>query len=242
MSKYPAEQWEKSFNTLRTVGFNATRFAHMASQNPKILIKTEDKLTTAINQWRGFNFGEKQTLQLLERYPELLDVRNFHLASANLGVINRFVGQKNGYKVLRNSPNVATEQTELLKEKIEYLQDIMRVDPVEVYKSDVFSYDLLRIKTRHMFLERLGMYFKKKKGDKNEAHEINKNPRLSKIVDSSDKRFATKICHVTLEEYETFVDIYKEEIDKIEGRYQQSYELELEYDSDENELNFEKNR
>lgn len=215
----------------------------MASQNPKILIKTEDKLTAAMNQWRGFNFGEKQTLQLLERYPELLDVRNFHLASANLGVINSYVGQKNGYKVLRNSPNVATEQTELLKEKIEYLQDIMRVDPVEVYKSDVFSYDLLKIKTRHMFLERLGMYFKKKKGDKNEAHEINKNPKLSKIVDSSDKRFATKVCHVTLEEYETFIDIYKEEIDKIEGRYQQPYaELEQESDDEEIELNFEKNR
>lgn len=215
----------------------------MASQNPKILIKTEDKLTAAMNQWRGFNFGEKQTLQLLERYPELLDIRNFHLASANLGVINSYVGQKNGYKVLRNSPNVATEQTELLKEKIEYLQDVMRVDPVEVYKSDVFSYDLLKIKTRHMFLERLGMYFKKKKGDKNEAHEINKNPKLSKIVDSSDKRFATKVCHVTLEEYETFIDIYKEEIDKIEGRYQQPYaELEQESDDEEIELNFEKNR
>ncbi|KAL7028774.1 hypothetical protein ACKWTF_005989 [Chironomus riparius] len=242
LSRYPAEQWEKSFNTLRRIGFNANKFAHMASQHPKILIKSEDKLSTAMNQWRAFNFGEKLTFQLLERYPELLDVRNFHLTNANLGVINSFVGQKNGYKVLRNSPNVATEQTDLLKEKIEYLQDVMRVDPVEVYKSDVFSYDLLKIKTRHMFLERLGMYFKKKQGDKNDAHEINKNPKLSKIVDSSDKRFATKLCHVTLEEYETFVDIYKEEIDKIEGRYQEPYEQELEEDENEDQLNFEKIR
>jgi mTERF domain-containing protein len=226
LSRYPVEQWEKSFNTLRRIGFNATRFAQMASQHPKILIKTEDKISAAMNQWRGFNFGEKQTFQLLERYPELLEVRNFHLTSANLGVINSFVGQKNGYKVLRNSPNVATEQTDLLTEKIEYLQDIMRVDPVEVYKSDVFSYDLLKIKTRHVFLERLGMYFKKKKGDKNDAHEINKNPKLSKIMDSSDKRFATKVCHVTLEEYETFVEIYKEELDKKEGRYQKPFEEE----------------
>ena len=243
LSRYPAEQWEKSFNTLRRIGFNATRFAQMASQHPKILIKTEDKISTAMNKWRGFNFGEKQTFQLLERYPELLEVTNFHLTSANLGEINSFVGQKNGYKVLRNSPNVATEQTDLLKEKIEYLQDVMRIDPVEAYKSDVFSYDLLKIKTRHVFLERLGMYFKKKKGDKNDAHEINKNPKLTKIVDSSDKRFATKVCHVTLEEYETFVEIYKEEIDKIEGRYQEPFEFEQEQLEEEDESTlFEKNR
>ena len=38
------------------------------------------------------------------------------------------------------------------------------------------------------------------------------------------------------------MEIYKEEIDKIEGRYQEPYENEEESDSDDEELNFEKNR
>lgn len=220
LSRYQAEQFEKTFNTLRKMGFNSLKFAHMVSQHPRILLKSEDKIESATNQWRCFNFGEKPTYQLLERYPELLEIKNFHLANVNLGVINNFVGQKNGYKVLRNSPNVATDRTETIQEKVDYLRDVMKVDPVEVYKSDVFSYDLLKIKTRHIFLERLGMYFKKKRSDNNnDAHEINKNPKLSKIIDTSDKRFATKVCHVTLDEYEAFEDMYKEELARKEGRY-----------------------
>lgn len=231
LNRYPKEQWETLFYSLKRLGFNSRKFAHMISKHPKMLIKSPEKIDEGTNKWRSFNFGEKNTLELLERYPELLDLTNFRLVHDNLSVINSFVGQKNGHKVLRNSPNVATEQTRSIEEKIDYLKDEMKVDPVEVYKSDVFSHDLLKIKTRHAFLYRLGMYFKKKKkGDTdNDPHEINKNPKLSKIMDTSDKRFALKVCHVSLEEYETFQDMFKEE---IEGRKSNWRPIENDEDED----------
>jgi mTERF domain-containing protein len=41
---------------------------------------------------------------------------------------------------------------------------------------------------------------------------VNKNEKLYKIMDTSDKKFASKVCHVTLEEYETFEDLYRKEL------------------------------
>ncbi|KAG5682731.1 hypothetical protein PVAND_012064 [Polypedilum vanderplanki] len=242
LCRYSPEQWEKSLENLKELGFNPNKFQYMIAQSPSLLSKPKEKIEDAMNNWSFFDFGRKETYQLIERYPEFLDVKNFNLIHENLSIVKSFVGQKHGFKVIRNSPNIISDSSKSLEEKVAYLRDIMKVDPVEVYKSDVFSLDLLSLKTRHVFLERLGMWFKKKKkGDENDAHEAKKNPKLSKISDSTDKRFATKVCHVTLEEYETFVEMYKEEIENDEDaverrkRMKNSNEYIEEFEDDEND-------
>lgn len=87
----------------------------------------------------------------------------------------------------------------------------MKVPPLEVYKSAAFSLDLLTLKTRHIFMKRLGIFIVKKKPD-----EVSKNPQLYQITDTSDKRFAAKVCFVTLEEFETFQELYKRELEAEE--------------------------
>lgn len=238
LRKFSPEQWETSLKMLRSLGFNAIKFSQMITQHPALLNKSREQIETALNKWSTFNLGEKQTLQLLERYPELLELKNFHLLNENLHIVKSFVGQKHGFKVLRNSPNIVSDNSDLLGQKIYYLRDVMKIDPIEVYKSDVFSLDILTLKTRHMFLERLGMYFKKKNRDgDNDAHETKKNPKLSKITDSSDKRFATKVCHVTLDEYETFAEMYKEELEKQEDKLDsRNFKGHEEYMNDEEEV------
>lgn len=189
----------------------------MISQHPKLLSLSEDKLKTAFNNWMNFEFGEHETIQLLERFPELLEVSNFRRVHDNLNIIKSLVGQKNGYKVLLSTPTIVQETPANLSEKCDYLRDKMKVDPVEVYKSEVFARDIFKIKARHIFMERLGIYVtKKKKNDDEGEHTVNKNEKLYKIMDTSDKKFATKICHVTLEEYETFEDLLKKELSEKE--------------------------
>lgn len=172
---------------------------------------SEDKITTAVNNWLNFDIEQSDALHLLERYPELLDITNFKRVYENLSIIKSLVGAKNGFKVLFSTPSVANEKPSSLEEKVVYLRDVMKVDPVEVYKSEVFARDLFKIKARHVFMERLGIYVVSKK-KKEEDIEVSKNPKLYKMIDTSDKRFATKICHVTLEEYETFEELYKKEL------------------------------
>lgn len=216
LNNFPPTQWETTFKYLTSIGFKPRKYTYMISQHPKLLTLSEEKLKNSLNNWLNFEFGEEQTIQLLERFPELLDVSNFRKVWDNLEAIKDLVGQKNAYKVLLNTPSIVNDTTSNIEEKCNYLKNVMKVDPVEVYKSDVFSRDIFKMKARHIFMERLGIYVARKKKDGEGEHTVNKNEKLYKIMDTSDKKFATKICHVTLEDYETFEDLYKRELDGVE--------------------------
>uniref|UniRef100_A0A1B0DC24 Palmitoyltransferase n=1 Tax=Phlebotomus papatasi TaxID=29031 RepID=A0A1B0DC24_PHLPP len=49
---------------------------------------------------------------------------------------------------------------------------------------------------------------------KEDPGEVNNNPKLHQIVDTSDKTFATKIAFATLEEYEVFEELYSRELNE----------------------------
>lgn len=87
----------------------------------------------------------------------------------------------------------------------------MKVDVTDVAKSKVFSLPIEEIKCRHVFLFRLGMF--KPKNPKVDPLQPSKNPKMSYIYDTSDREFAVKTCGVTLEEFETFRELYKRERD-----------------------------
>jgi len=129
---------------------------------------------------------------------------------AKVVTISEYVGESHTPKVLLNSPAVLTQSLPSLNEKIAFLKDVMRVEEADVYNSEALSCDITMIKTRYNFLKRLGLYIVKKK---KETTVISKNPKLSHILDTSDKRFATKVCHVTLDEYETFQALYERELE-----------------------------
>lgn len=214
LNNYPSELWQQTYEFLRTEGFSTHKFAFIISQNPKLLITSQEKIFASINNWRAFQFGERDTISLLERFPELMNLQHTKDLTKKIDTIKDFVGGgSNMLKLLLNSPSVLGQSLPIINEKIDYLKNVMKVEAAEVYKSDVFSGDILNIKTRHIFLQRLGLFVVKKKKDPN---EISKNPKLYQIMDTSEKRFATKVCHVTLEEFETFQELYKKEIENAQ--------------------------
>lgn len=187
-----------------------SKFAFMISQNPKLLTTSNEKIFQTLNGWRAYQFGERDTIILLSRFPELLSIQHSNELNLRIETLKEFVGGGNNiFKLILNSPGVISESITSIKEKIEYLKNVMKADPIDVYSSEVFSCDIQKLKTRHIFLKRLGLFIVKKKKDPN---EISKNPKLYLITDTSDKRFATKVCHVTIEEYETFVELYRREL------------------------------
>lgn len=186
----------------------------MISQNPKLMTIPQEKIFQSIVGWRSFQFGEKDTITLLERFPELLQVHPSKDLVAKIDTLMSFIGGGTHiYQLLLNSPTVISQSLPCINEKIDYLKMTMKVPVEEIYKSSVFSCDIMTIKTRHIFLKRLGLFIVKKKSDLN---EISKNPQLYQITDTSDKRFATKVCHVSLEEFETFQEIFKRELEEAQ--------------------------
>lgn len=208
LNKYPMEMWNKAHEFLRLEGFDSKKFTYIITQNPKLLSTPHEKLLQSLSHWRGY-LGDRQTLKLLEKNPELLNVEHTREFQRKVTIIEEFLGN-NVSKILLSCPSVILQSASSLTSKIDYLSKVMGVEPVEVYKSEALTCDLNTIKERHIFLERLGLFLKKKKTDES---EISKNPKLYQITDSSDKRFA-KLCFVTLEEYETFQELYKREQEK----------------------------
>lgn len=212
LNNYPVEMWQKTHDFFKREGFGSNKFGFMVSQNPKLMVTSEEKIFEALNKWRAFQFGERDTITLIMQYPELLNVQHTNELNRKIDTIKVFVGGgSNIFKLLLNSPGVINESVDSINEKIEYLKSVMRVEPEEVYNSTALSCDIDMLKTRHIFLVRMGLYIQKKK--KRDPEEISKNPKLSHITDTSDKRFATKVCHVTLEEFETFEELYRRELD-----------------------------
>jgi mTERF domain-containing protein, mitochondrial len=214
LNNCPPEKWEETHDFLKREGFHLDKFPYIVSQNPKILLSPKDKVFKSINSWRALQFGERDTIVLLEKYPELLEFKFSNDVTERLEMLKEFVGSGSKvFKLVLNSPSVLTENLNDVKDKIEYLTKKMKVEPVEVYKSEAMSLSLLQLKIRHKFLERLGLYIVKKKKVEN---EVSKNPKLYTITDTSDKKFATKICHVTFEEFETFQELFKRELKEQE--------------------------
>jgi len=212
LNNYPIERWEQAHDFLKREGFKSEKFAYMVSQYPKLLTTPEVHLVNSLSSWRSFQFGERNTILLIEQFPELLQIQNSTDLVKKVNTIKEFVGGgSNVFKALLNSPSAVTQSLPSLNEKIDYLKTVMKVEPVEVYNSEALSSDIMMLKTRHNFLKRLGLYVPMTKKDPN---EISKNPKLSQITDTSDKRFATKVCHVTLDEFETFQEIYQRELDE----------------------------
>lgn len=204
-----AHSWQSALEALKKEGFNPQNFCLMISQNPKLLTTKPEKITSSLDGWRTFQFGEKQTLHLLEKHPELINLEISREVFNRYSVIKEFLGGSNVLKLLTICPSILLQKSSILKEKIDYLQYKMKTEPVEVYKSEALSLSLEAIKTRHVFLQRLGLYVVKKK----DPNEISKNPKLHQITDTSDRRFASKVCFVTPEEFEVFQEMYKKELE-----------------------------
>lgn len=127
-----------------------------------------------------------------------------------------------------SSPNLIKENEAAIEDRYQYLTSIMRIEVPEIVKSEVFSKSLEEIKTRHMFLDRLGLF--KPRSIRADPDEPTKNHRLYQIVDSSDKSFATKIARVSLFEWEVFQDLYRKE---LEDAYEEQNEDDTDSDDEE---------
>lgn len=212
LKRYPPEHWKTTHDFLKREGFSTRKFVSMISLNPKLLSTPREKLFASINSWRMYQFGDDDTMTLLEQHPELISLHHNSELLLKMGTIKEYVGGGNLVKLLINSPVVLADSLPRICEKIDYFKDVMKVEAVQVYKSRAMSCDLHTISTRHNFLKRLGLYIPKKK---KEEDANSKNPLLCKITDSSDRKFAAKVCHVTLEEYEVFQEMYRKEVDVL---------------------------
>ncbi|XP_037958058.1 transcription termination factor 4, mitochondrial [Teleopsis dalmanni] len=231
LSSAPIEIWRRSHETFVNHGINTTGFLRIVTGNPSVLTRSPQKIIESIERWRGCQFGEKLLHLLITKYPELLNVNDWSQIAVTVAVLKELFGNsKNIWKILMNSPDLLHQNAETIRQKFDYIKDIMRIEIPEIIKSQALSQTYAEIKCRHIFLVRLGLFIPRP--PKADPNIPTKNHRLYKIMDTSEKTFATKICHVTLVEYETFKELFARE----QKRKQNAD------DEEENELNLYKKK
>lgn len=179
-----------------------------------------DALHKSIEGWRGASqFGYRRVLELLEQYPELFEFRDERQLGQRLALLKPYAGTaKNIWRLLMNAPNLLTDAETLIEARIEYVSRRMRAELPDAVKSCVFAHSMESIRTRHTFLDRLGVFkLRSLKVNPLLDQANNRNPRMHAIFDTEDKEFATKVGGVQVEEWEVFQKLFAAELAKRGG-------------------------
>lgn len=215
LSRVTETQWQNTHDTFLNHGLNTSNFLRIVVGNPDVLSRPKHRIIDAFENWRSCQFGEKLLFLLLTKYPELLDVSDGLRLRKHISYLKTFAGtDKNVWKLLMNCPDLMEQSESRIEEKVKYLKEVMRVEIPEIIKSEALSKPLEEIRCRHVFLERLGLFVPRPL--KVSPDEPSKNPRLYQITNTSEKTFATKVCHVALIEYEAFKELYERELQRAE--------------------------
>ncbi|XP_060666624.1 transcription termination factor 4, mitochondrial [Drosophila nasuta] len=213
LSIYTADVWHRAHATFQNHGLQTVNFLRIVTGNPAVLKRTPQRIIESLEIWRSCQFGEHLLHLLLTKYPELLDVNNAHeLRTLNAYLKSRVSTNKNVWKLLMNCPDLLAQSEHSMEQKLNYMIDVMRLEVPEIVKSAAMSLPFDELRCRHTFLLRLGLF--KPRALKADPDEKTTNNRLYQITDTSEKAFATKICHVTLAEYEAFKELLAKELER----------------------------
>lgn len=213
LSIYTPDVWKRAHETFQNHGLETVSFLRIVTGNPTVLKRTPQRIIESLEIWRACQFGEHLLHLLLTKYPELLDVSDAHQLLNQIAYLkSRVSTNKNVWKLLMNSPDLLAQSEECIEEKLIYMTDTMRLEVPEIVKSAAMSLPFEELRCRHTFLLRLGLF--KPRALKADPNERTTNNRLYQITDTSEKSFATKICNVTLAEYEAFKELLARELER----------------------------
>ncbi|XP_060590944.1 transcription termination factor 4, mitochondrial-like [Ruditapes philippinarum] len=166
---------------------------------PNIVYKTEDDVLTTIKKLYSLGFSSESMIEMICNYPDLLD-NDLSLASQRIEDLKTLFKTKDTYKFLERSPHLLFCDFDHILQRYNYVYAIMGITQPQMRHSKLFSYPLDHIHARHMFVERAGFFkkFAKKKG------QIDTNPTLDTIIDTTDAEFVKKFGKMSVKDYHTF--------------------------------------
>lgn len=184
-------------------GFTPENAFTVIRKHPYVVRYQPQQLLQTLEMWRGCQFSNNQFIELMVQCPELLEFTDANQLERRSSEILSFAQTpKNLWRLLMASPNILTDNIQMIYAKADYLLDVMDVDITDMVKSGVFASSLEKIKCRHLLLVRLGFY-KPRPKDQNPL-DPNKNLRIARIMDTPDDEFARRICQISMSEVRAF--------------------------------------
>lgn len=200
---------------LRDYGFSPKQMVSVIKKLPSILDMDFKTVTECLESLRKLGFTDAQLLKLVAYHPSIVLLENKDIL-IRIAELKALFKSKDILYLIVKSPIVLVEDMSIIYAKFNYVYNEMGITQRQMMYCDLFGHSLEHIRCRHQFLTRSGLY---KKIDKDKG-EINKNPLLQNIIDTADEEFAKNYAGMTVLEYETFKQMFEEELKQLDEENQ----------------------
>ncbi|XP_041125604.1 transcription termination factor 4, mitochondrial isoform X2 [Polyodon spathula] len=226
-----------TLSTLTTLGLNPSSILRILEKCPELSRINGNQLQQRINSLRKLGLLEGSLQRVVAHCPHILT-----LTPKRLGTSVRFLREECQFtgqqvtEILRSAPATLLEEKRQLQNKFQYAYFRMGIQHTDMVKSGLFRVPLEEIRSRHVFLERLGVYETPDK--KGQTRII--NPKLKDFLGTSQD-FLTKVARASLDEFEVFRKLLaREQDEEKEGQEEEDSdseedEAEMGYESEESE-------
>lgn len=209
-------------NLLESHGFSKGQISHLFNSPEPILNLSETELSDVLSHWfLGFPSNDK-LFTVFTANPQLLILHPEYVNNRIKELMTLFT-KRDIQKLLITSPNVFLDDFSEITQKVEYIVHRMKVEQNSIVKSCALQFSLDHVKCRHNFMQRAGLYKVIKKEVKS------KNPPLHKVFSRNIDTFL-KLTKLSEEEYLTFFEYYKDELEE-----EKQAEMEDDEDTDDDE-------
>ncbi|XP_074046827.1 transcription termination factor 4, mitochondrial [Macrotis lagotis] len=209
------EQMLMVVSELMLLGLEPDPVCKVLQKNPRILRLTDKQLKNRAKHLRQLGLGGGNLQHMAHCCPDLFTMSPKHIDALVSVLKDRclFTGQQ-VTEILHSCPRVLQEDPSALEYKFQYAYFRMGIKQQDLVKTRYFQYSMTKIKQRHIFLERLGLY---QTPDKKGQTQIC-NPSVNSVLRVPETEFLAKTAHSTSEEFEVFKKLLvREELEEKEG-------------------------
>ncbi|XP_068277156.1 transcription termination factor 4, mitochondrial [Nyctibius grandis] len=207
------QQREAAAAELLLLGLSAEAALGLLERSPQLLRMPTGRLRQRAEELRRLGLDGGPLQRAVSRCPQLFTLPRRRMAAAErlLREQCRFTAEQLR-EVLGTSPAVLLEEPRRLQHHFQYAYFRMGVRQKEMVKARLFRMPFAELRSRHIFLERRGLYQTPCKGQTQTG-----NPRLKDILQLSEKNFLANLARSTPEEYEVFKKLLAREEEEEEN-------------------------
>ncbi|XP_021402714.2 transcription termination factor 4, mitochondrial [Lonchura striata] len=229
------EHREAAAAQLLLLGLSAEAALALLERSPALLRLPAERLRERAEELRRLGMDGGRLQRAASRCPQL-----FHVPRKRLEAAVRLLRERCLFtaeqlrEVLGTCPAVLLEEPRTLHHQFQYAYFRMGVQQKEMVKARLFQMPFAELRSRHIFLERRGLYETPHKGQTQTS-----NPKLKDILQLPEKDFLASLAYSTPEEFEVFKKLLareeeeKEEEEDVDALYTEDDDDDL--DSDESE-------
>ncbi|XP_052805268.1 uncharacterized protein LOC128234791 [Mya arenaria] len=190
---------KKIFDLLNSFGVAKSEISSMCVNFPRLLEMSHSHVARQLECLQSLGFKADGIGEILKNQPQALE-KDLGTCFVRIDELKQLFKKDDVYTLLEKSPQLMFFDFEHIQDRFNYVYREMSITQRQMTYSKLFDHPMDHIHARHMFVVRSGFFqkIKHKKG------QINNNPRLDSLLDTSDVAFAKKFGGMTELDYQTF--------------------------------------